>query len=367
MAKQRNKDFDNKILGIRLGLTAILAFAFLLIFFLCGGAYLLFNKMGEVKCFSGNDFEVHFIDVGQGDSAFIRFPDNTNLLIDAGPYSQRNNLCNYLKDLFKQENISQIDNFLITHQDSDHVGGAQAIFENFDVKCFYRPKVYSNYEIENFGNPEDYAISQSATYNYCITSAYNESCSIRFSCSDINWGNNQYSVKFLSPNEDKYSNSNSYSAVVKITYRDRSFLFTGDANSVTENEIIKKYPHELDVDVLKVAHHGAKSDTFSNFLTYVKPDRAVISVGKNNSYGHPASQIIQTLENINCKVYQTSLVGSVAMSVDGQGNILVGGKSNSPIIDVTIVIGVFVIGILIVWGVKPADKKKTKKKKSKSR
>ncbi len=368
MTKQKiSSDFKNKILTIRLILTAVLAVVFLLVFFFCGGALLLFNKMGDVKCFAKNDFEIHYLDVGQGDCTFIRFPDNTTMLIDAGVSSSGEKICNYLKDLFTQEGLEDIDYFLLTHQDSDHVGGASEVFEKFQVNCVFRPMVYSTSEVDMYENLEDYTISNGIYYDRAIISAYNEpNCIIRYSMAGISWGNDSYSVRFLSPNSTKYSSSNAYSPVVKITYRERSFLFTGDAESKTENEVIEKCPELLKADVLKVAHHGSKTSTSAKFLSYVQPKMAIISVGRN-SYGHPADETLTRLQEINCKIYQTISLNDIALSVDSKGIIVIGGENNAPIIDVTMIIAVFIVGILVVWGIQPRKKqvKSVKKRQSK--
>ncbi len=368
MAKQKKKsDFENKVLSIRLILTAVLAVAFVFIFVFCGGIILLTGQVGNVKCFIDNDFEVHFIDVGQGDSIFIKFPDKTTMLIDAGPDSSSEIICDYLEDLFKQEKINKIDSFIITHQDSDHTGGADEVFKKFQINYFYRPMVLSTYEVENFSNPNNYKISESNTYDEAIVASYNEpNCIMRYSFAGITWGNNKYSVKFLSPNKTSYSNSNNYSPIIKITYQSRSFLFTGDAETVAENEVIETSSALLEADVLKVSHHGASNGTSSNFLNYVKPAVAIISVGRGNSYGHPADETILRLQNLGCKIYQTAYKGAIAMSVDSKGNIIMGGKNNMPAVDMTIIICVFIIAVLIVWGVKvkEEDIKRIKYKKS---
>ena len=373
MAKDKvTKEFNNLVLLLRLILTAVLAVTFLLVFFLCGGGLLLFDRIGNVKCFASNEFEVHFIDVGQGDCAFIRFPDNTNMLIDAGPRNSGDNVCNYLKDVFKQENIIKINRFLITHQDTDHVGGAVKVFEEFQVDYFYRPTVLSTYEVETFGNSENYKQSNGKCYDQTIVASYNEpNCTINYSKAGIYWGGENYSVEFLSPNYETYSNSNAYSAVVKITYNNRSFLFTGDAEfndknkddlNRTENELISLKSDKLKADVLKVAHHGAATSTSNEFLSFVKPSLAVMSVGKGNSYGHPADETIARLQEYNCDIYMTSTYGSIAMSVDKNGNIIIGGKNNTLSIDLTIVVIVFIVGVLIIWGIQPNEKKYKKRK-----
>ena len=359
MPKQKKSGFREKDLIIRISLTAVLAVVFFSVFFAFGGVNLILNRIGEVKCFADYDFEVHYIDVGQGDSTFIRFPDGSNMLIDAGPSSSGVRLVNYLSDLFKQEGIAKIDRFLFTHQDSDHIGGAPNVFATFQVDYVYRPMVYCQYEVSNFENLQDYNVSTTSYYNKAIIASYNEpNCKVYFSKADIEWGNSEYSVKFLSPNEEKYSSNNAYSPIVKVVYKSRSFLFTGDAESVTENEVIKLHSGELKADVLKVAHHGGKYSSSAKFLAYVSPKIAIISVGKNNSYGHPTEETLGRIEEVGATVYQTAIEGSIALSVDGDNNIIKGGVNNQPDFDLTIVIVFFIAGVLVVWGVRPIKQHK---------
>lgn len=362
MKKQKKIDYKSKILTIRLSLSLLLAVAFMLVFFLCGGLTLLLGKVGQEKCFSKEDFEVHFIDVGQGDATFLRFPDNTTMLIDAGPTYTA--VCNYLEDIFMQEDINKIDYFVLTHQDADHVGGAVGIFDKFDIVNFYRPMVYSTYEVETFGNKENFTQSNTKAYNDAIISAYQEKCNIEYNFEGVSWGNDDYKVQFLSPNEIKYSSSNAYSPIIRVEYSSKVFLFTGDAEVESEQEVIDKFPKLLDADILKVAHHGSKNGTSAKFLQYVTPEYAIISVGKN-SYNHPNEETLARLSEVGSKVYLTLQSGSIAVTVKG-GQIVFGGYTNSPTVDLTIIVFVFVLAILTVWGVKPIKVKINDKKDNSS-
>lgn len=127
----------------------------------------------------------------------------------------------------------------------------------------------------------------------------------------------QLKLYFLSPIKKDYNELNHYSAVIKLEYQENSFLFTGDAEIVNEEEIIEEYSEISKVDVLKVAHHGSSSSTSNNFLDIIKPDYAVISVGKNNSYGHPSPKVIKRLNNKDIKIYRTDLQGTIIISSNG--------------------------------------------------
>lgn len=364
MTKQKKKSkFQIKVLQFKIILTIIFCLAFFAIFFSFGGINVILNRIGDVACFADLGFEVHYIDVGQGDSIFLRFPDNSTMLIDAGPATSAQNLTAYLKDVFKQEGLSCIDYVVFTHQDADHVGGGSAIFDEFVVRYLYRPTVLSVFEDENNLISFSYPVSQNKTYNNAIVAAYYEqNCTIRFSSAGIEWGDDEFYVRFLSPSQTSYSNSNNYSPIIKVEYQNRSFLFTGDAEDVAETEVIASCPQLLKADVLKISHHGSNTSTSSKFLSYVQPQIAIISVGKNNSYGHPSSAVLSRLKDIGCKVYQTSILGSIALSVDKNGNVIMGGSNNHPPIDLTLIIAIFVLALLIIWGIKPTKKIKNRQK-----
>lgn len=125
-------------------------------------------------------------------------------------------------------------------------------------------------------------------------------------------------IYFLSPISNNYKDLNHYSAVVKVDFLDKSFLFTGDAEKINEEEMIEKYGVRLKSHILKVGHHGSNTSTSEEFIEKVVPDYAVISVGKDNSYGHPSALVIQRLQNHGVKIYRTDLQGTIIARSDGQ-------------------------------------------------
>ena len=120
-------------------------------------------------------------------------------------------------------------------------------------------------------------------------------------------------IEMLAPVSEDYSNLNDYSIVLKITYGDVSFLYTGDAEETNLSEITK----DLSADVLKVGHHGSDTSTTDEFLAKVNPSYAVISVGEGNSYGHPAESTINLLKEYTNSIYRTDLNGTVVICSDG--------------------------------------------------
>ena len=121
----------------------------------------------------------------------------------------------------------------------------------------------------------------------------------------------------FAPNSDNYEDGNNYSIVIKLTYKEKSFLFTGDAEKISENEILTK-GYNLKSDLIKIGHHGSSSSTSDKFLKSVNPDYAVICVGKDNSYNHPNKSVMDRLKKYGIKVYRTDEQGSITAISDGK-------------------------------------------------
>ncbi len=338
-------------------LTGVLLVVFLLTFFL-GGGLSFFNGITSIKSFSKLPFEIHFIDVGLGDSIFIRLPDNKTMLVDCGPNEEKNHVVSYLTQLFTYENISSIDYLVLTHQDDDHVGKATDILKKFQVNCVYRPKILSSDEEIKVGNPMGYEVSSTKTYNEVITAVYSEpNCEIRYSEKGIKIFDNDYSVEFLSPSEDRYSAFNNYSPLILVTYNARKFLLTGDAQSVAENEVIRNEGDKLKADVLKVAHHGSSTSTSAKFLEYVTPQYAIISASLDNKFNFPKQDVLARLETVGAKVLTTGKMGSIVMSVDAKNQIVFADEEKLVKIDIPVLVVCTGMTLIIIWGLKTPKKK----------
>ena len=121
----------------------------------------------------------------------------------------------------------------------------------------------------------------------------------------------------LAPCSEKYENLNNYSAVIRITYGSSSFLFTGDAEALAENEIIASGA-DIKCDVLKAGHHGSSTSSSKQLLEAVSPDIAVISVGKRNDFGHPSRAVLNSMKSMNIQIYRTDIDGTVVLESDGK-------------------------------------------------
>ena len=240
--------------------------------------------------------KVHYIDVGQGDAILVQVNDK-NLLIDSGPKSEKKKLNEYLNSLY----IPQLDYVIATHPHEDHIGNMSYIINNYKVINFYSPKIQNN--TTAFENMAESLSRKNIKIR--ILKANNKS---------IDLGENTL-VEIFSPNLDIYDNLNNYSPIIKISYGNNSFLFTGDAEENLEEEVISK-SFNLKSDVLKIGHHGSSTSTSRNFLEKVNPIITVISVGKDNSYGHPTKETLDKIKGTS--IYRTDINGSTIITSDGK-------------------------------------------------
>lgn len=349
MKKDKVKDSLLKYeLIIKLSLSFFFIAIFCLIFFL-GGGLVYFKNVLYVDQFQNYDFQIHVIDVGQGDSFLIKLPNQKTLLIDSGEISSSNILINYINEYFIKENLEKIDYLLLTHPDADHIGGAYEVLNNFNVETIFRPKIYSIYEYQNLSILNDYAISESEIYNKVITKAYEDDCSLVFSEKGIILNEAGCKIEFLSPDIDKYSDTNNYSAVIMITYQDKKFLFTGDAGIEIEEQLIKDYGEYLKADVLKVGHHGSKTSSSVEFLKIVNPKYAIISAGENNS-GLPNVEVLNRLNDLGISRLSTQEINNFVITVEN--NDITIAFQEKPICDMALISAIFVVLLLFVWGCK---------------
>lgn len=243
-----------------------------------------------------NNMVTHFIDVGQGDCMLIQV-NNKNLLIDSGTADSKEKVVRYLKS----NNISKLDYVVATHPHDDHIGGMARIVNTFHIGEFYAPKVTSS----------------TLAFQDMVAALKDKALKINIATSGVtlDLGPNT-SCLILAPNKSTYEDINNYSSAIKISYKNSSYLFTGDMESTSEQELLNK-DYDLKCDVLKVAHHGSKSSTSQSFLNKIAPKIAVISCGINNSYGHPSKETLDKLKSMNSTIYRTDLDNTIILVSDG--------------------------------------------------
>ncbi|WP_297634399.1 ComEC/Rec2 family competence protein [uncultured Clostridium sp.] len=242
---------------------------------------------------------VYFLDVGQGDSTLIQYMDNT-ILIDSGPKSSEDKILSYLKQL----KLKDIDFLVSTHPHEDHIGNMDEIIDTIKVKKFYAPHV--SVETEEFSD----LINSLNRQNLQITILNQDTAS-------INLGDDIRVDIFYPFKGLETENLNNYSSVIKITFKETSFLFTGNAEKEVNDYLLSnKLP--IQSDVLKLGHHGSNTSLDEYFLSEVSPKLAIASCGYNNSYNHPSSSVIELLNSNNIPLLRTDLTGSIILSSDGK-------------------------------------------------
>lgn len=234
-----------------------------------------------------NDFEIHFLDVGQGDSCLIKLPDKKIIFIDGGSgnkdeydYGEKV-LAPYLLD----HGITKIDYVIVSHFDLDHCGGLFYIIKNFKVNNIIIGKQYSEYT----NLLEFLEVQKERKINLIVLEAGNilsleKNTKLEVLFPDIH--------NKISENE-----INNNSLVFKIYYNTISILFTGDIEEEAEKVLVNLYKDKLKSDILKVAHHGSKTSSTEEFIRLVAPKISLIGVGKNNNFGHPSTEVVERLES----------------------------------------------------------------------
>ncbi|NLK94651.1 MAG: MBL fold metallo-hydrolase [Clostridiales bacterium] len=245
-----------------------------------------------------NIMKVHYIDVGQGDAILVQV-NNKNLLIDSGSRKNQNDLFDYLDSL----KIDSLDYVIATHPHEDHIGNMADVINNYEVSNFYAPKV------EHTSKTFEKMIEALKDNNLKINV-------IKAGTDSINLGDNT-KVSVFSPIKEETDNLNNYSPIMKIEYGSTSFLFTGDAEKEVEEEVINA-GYNLDSDVLKLGHHGSSTSTSEDFYNAVRPSLCVISVGKDNSYGHPHKETLTLLNKSKMNFLRTDNNGTVLITSNGK-------------------------------------------------
>lgn len=274
------------------------------------------NKINITDEVGADDLKIHYIDVGQGDCTFIELPDGKNMIIDTGSRSSATELANYISKVILTDDKT-IDYMILTHSDEDHIGGSVTIFDRFDVLNVYRPNIYSKSETA----PDDATIHSSDIYDKAISSMYKETNHILYNEAGIIIDGEDYNLMFYGPLDENYNDVNDYSPILIFTYKEKTFMFTGDASSSVEEDFVNNYTAIPEIDVLKTGHHGSKTSTSDELLSATSPDFAVISCGEDNKYGHPNEETLTRLNNVGATILRTDLNGSILFFVNDNGEI----------------------------------------------
>lgn len=287
------------------------------------------------------ELSVYFLDIGQGDCAYIHFPDGKDMLIDCGSENGSSAYrASVQSDLGVLIDDGQLDYMMLTHGDQDHVDYLDEVLNAYDVDNICMPNILAapdnsslNAEVagldaEKLALFTDEDKLTTSTYGRFFISALRETdANIIININTFSISGPGYTFDFwcfsaadwaeydLSSAEEK----NAISPIGILSYADRKIVFTGDSNEINEEMFLEDNTGCTDCDVLKVAHHGSESSSTSEFLDYVNCEYAVISVGSGNGYGHPAEEAVARLNAENMTVYRTDMNGNVSLVIKNDG------------------------------------------------
>lgn len=246
-----------------------------------------------------NPLTVSFLDVGQGDSCIIHSDDFT-MLIDSG--------VRYNESVIQEEldklGVRKLDYVVCTHPHADHIGSMPEIFQMYTVGTVIMP----------YFNPAD--LEEPTIYNKTLKQIRINGCDKIRVEPGVTFDEGEAHFTILGP-VHRTSDCNNASVVLKLTYGNVSFLFTGDAEAIEESEILS-LGMDLKADVLKVGHHGSDSSSTNAFIRAVNPSVGVISCGANNDYGHPHRETMDVLNRHNVEILRTDTSGTIVIGTDGE-------------------------------------------------
>ena len=246
---------------------------------------------------SGEGLTGSFIDVGQADCALLECGGEF-MLIDGGNRDDGQLVVSYLE----QQGVETLSAVVCTHAHEDHVGGLPSVLAVYPTQAVYAPtRTYASKVFDDFVYYTD-----------------QQGLEITIPAPGDTWTLGQASVTVLGPVKS-YAETNDTSIVLRVSYGETDFLFTGDMETTAENDMLDYWGGRISwkADVLKVGHHGSNTSTGYRFLNEVAPDYAVISVGKDNSYGHPHEEPLSRLNQAGVTIFRTDELGTVIARSDG--------------------------------------------------
>lgn len=305
-----NRTMNCEVLKIKINskLAAKLAAMFIVISLVLCSCSLSINTGSDTESKTtptSGTLSVHYLDVGQGDSIFIELPNQKCMLIDAGENMYGKSITEYINNLGYQK----IDYLVATHPHADHIGSMAYVVKHNDIGEIYMPKVATT----------------TKTYENLLNAISDKGLKVKSAKAGMNIvDDNDFSINILAPVTIEEDDLNNCSIILKMNYKRDSFLFLGDA----EKKELETVTADMSAEVLKVGHHGSRTSTTKALLEEVNPKYAVISLGKNNSYGHPHKSTLKLLDEFNVETYRTDEDGTIVISTEGSGVTIKTGQTS---------------------------------------
>ena len=255
------------------------------------------KEMQNVELTGAERIKIYFFDVGQADSILLTSNEQT-MLIDAGANETGKTVVKNLQNL----GVTKIDYLVGTHPHEDHIGGLDDVINNFEIGTIYMPKIQTN----------------TKTFEDVLDAVKNKNLKITAPNVGDTFNVGNINCEIMSCDSElakKENNLNLSSIVIRAEFKEQSYLFMGDAETKNENSRTWKQ-----ANVLKVGHHGSDTSSSKNFLNQIKPQIAIIQVGKDNSYGHPKQEILNRLAKLGILIYRTDEKGNILLESDGINN-----------------------------------------------
>lgn len=239
---------------------------------------------------------ISYLNVGQGDCIFICLPNGETMLIDAGTASYGNHIVQYIKN----SGNDTLNYVMITHPHADHIGGMSAVLEAFEIEQIYMPNVSTN----------------TKTYQTLLQTIYEKNLTIQPAHAGmVLFEEENLRGELLAPMDTNPHNLNNASIVLRLSYYSYDFLFMGDAEQEVETQMLAEHTN-VSADIIKIGHHGSDTSSSVSFLKAVDPDVAVISVGEDNAYDHPSSNVLTRLQELQIDIWRTDEKGTIVVTCD---------------------------------------------------
>ncbi|MFC4556817.1 ComEC/Rec2 family competence protein [Virgibacillus kekensis] len=251
------------------------------------------------------EVEVHFIDVGQGDSILIETPTDKSILIDGGPPKAGKTVVSFLK----KHGVEKIDLLIATHPDIDHIGGLVEVLKAVEVEKIldsgklHTTKTYASY------------VSQILKQQIPVEIAHQN---------DLIKIDRLLKIRILNASKGSISNNNS-SIALRVSFKELDFLLMADIGAKREKILMNKY--NLESEIFKVAHHGSDTSTTYDLLRRVSPEIAILTYGRKNDFGHPVERVVKNLNKAGASIYSTAAFGNISIISDGQDYIILNEKN----------------------------------------